>query len=109
MNSRARYQNLLRLQGCSENIVEHCTAVSKKALELADALTIPVNRDLVFAGAMLHDVGRCRTHDIEHVIVGAEIAREEGLSEDVANMIEKHIGAGITKKEAEALGLPSKD
>lgn len=57
---------------------------------------------------MLHDIGRSRTHGLTHAIVGVEIARKHGYSEDVLNIIERHIGAGITESEAEKLGLPVK-
>jgi uncharacterized protein len=34
-----------------------------------------------------------------------KIAREYGYGDDVLNVIERHIGAGITKKEAKELNL----
>ena len=63
---------------------------------------------LVEAGALLHDIGRSRTHDVDHAIVGAEIAREMGLPEELVNIIEVHIGAGIPADEAVELGLPER-
>ena len=36
------------------------------------------------------------------------LAEKYGYGRDVLNIIERHIGAGITKKEAEQLGLPVK-
>jgi len=63
---------------------------------------------LVEAGALLHDIGRSRTHDVDHAIVGAEIAREMGMPEELVNIIEAHIGAGIPADEAVELGLPEK-
>ena len=62
--------------------------------------------DLVRSGALLHDVGRSKTHGIKHGVVGAEIARSLGLSESVIMIIERHIGGGIPADEAEDLGLP---
>ena len=56
-------------------------------------------------GALLHDIGRSRTHGITHAVEGVEIARGYGYGDDVLNIIERHIGAGITKKEAEELNL----
>ena len=64
--------------------------------------------DLIRKGALLHDIGRSKTHGITHAIVGAEIARSYGYSQDVLNIIERHIGAGITESEAVKLGLPAK-
>ena len=67
-----------------------------------------VDMRLVEAGALLHDIGRSRTHDVDHAIVGAEIAREMGLPEELVNIIEVHIGAGIPADEAVELGLPER-
>jgi uncharacterized protein len=65
-----------------------------------------VDIKLVEAGALLHDIGRSQTHNVDHAAVGGEIARKLGLSESVVRIIERHIGAGIPEKEARALGLP---
>ena len=67
-----------------------------------------VDMRLVEAGALFHDIGRSRTHDVDHAIVGAEIAREMGLPEELVNIIEVHIGAGIPADEAVELGLPER-
>ena len=68
-----------------------------------------VEVDAVFIGGLLHDIGRSRTHGIDHAVIGAAIAAEKGLSDKLVHIIERHIGAGITKDEAVALGLPAKD
>ena len=52
--------------------------------------------------------GRSKTHDITHAVVGVEIAKKYGYNQDVLNIIERHIGAGITKEESKKLGLPEK-
>jgi uncharacterized protein len=109
MNLTAQYQRLLERQGCSKGIIDHSLAVTKKALEISSKLTIAVDEDLIIAGAMLHDIGRSKTHGIEHFQVGGELARKLGLGVQVANLIERHIGAGITGEEAKAFGLPPKD
>jgi len=67
-----------------------------------------VDMRLVEAGALLHDIGRSRTHDVDHAIVGAEITREMGLPEELVGIIEVHIGAGIPADEAVELGLPER-
>jgi ribonucrease Y len=43
-------------------------------------------------GAFLHDIGKALTHEAEgsHAIVGAELARKYGESEDVVHAIEAH-------------------
>ena len=42
------------------------------------------------------------------MILDAEILRENNYSEDVVNIVERHIGVGITENEAEKLNLPIK-
>jgi uncharacterized protein len=61
---------------------------------------------LVEAGALLHDLGRSKTHTVDHSLVGAQIAQTIGLPESVVNIIKRHVGAGITAQEAEAFGWP---
>lgn len=48
------------------------------------------------------------THDISHGVVGSAIAREEGFSENVCLLIERHVGAGLTLEEARSFGLPER-
>lgn len=100
---------ILRKLGCPKNVIEHCTAVSKKAMEIAEKVKIEIDRDVIRQGALFHDIGRCKTHGIVHGVVGAEIAKELGLSDEVVRIIERHIGAGITPDEAEKAGLPPRD
>ena len=98
---------LLKKEKTPENVIEHCKAVYKKAMKIA-ANFDDADKDLIRKGALLHDIGRSRTHGIRHAIEGVEIARKYGYSQDVLNIIERHIGAGITEEEAEKLGLPKK-
>ena len=70
---------------------------------------IAVDRELVRQGGLFHDIGRSRTHGIGHAIAGVEIGSQLGFSSQLINIIERHIGAGITAPEAERLGLPKKD
>ncbi len=98
---------LLEKEHTSKNVIEHCKAVYKKAMKIA-ANFDNVDEDLIRKGALLHDIGRSKTHSIEHAIKGVEIARSHGYSEDVLHIIERHIGAGITPEEAVKLGLPKK-
>ena len=95
--------------GCSAEVIAHCVKVSETALSIAHRVNITLNRELVRLGGMLHDIGRSRTHDIDHAVAGVEIVRGLGYSDALVNIIERHIGAGITAAEAERLGLPRKD
>ena len=98
---------MLRKENTPENVIEHCKAVCRKAMEIA-ANFDNADTDLIRKGALLHDIGRSRTHGITHAIEGVEIARKYGYPDEVLNIIERHIGAGITPEEAEKLGLPKK-
>lgn len=98
---------LLEKENTPENVIEHCKAVCKKAMEIASNFD-NVDKDLIRKGALLHDIGRSRTHGITHAIEGAKIAEKYGYSEDVLKIIERHIGAGITEEESVKLGLPKK-
>jgi uncharacterized protein len=99
----------LKLAGCSESVIEHSVAVTEKAIEIADSVTVNVDMDLVKKGAIHHDIGRSKTHELDHFIVGAEIAAELGMEDEVVRIIERHLGAGILKEEAVMYGLSSRD
>ncbi|UCE92441.1 MAG: HDIG domain-containing protein [Methanobacteriota archaeon] len=107
MPSRDECLELLRKSGCSEEVIAHCEAVCRLALSIGKRCR--ARMDVIEAGALLHDLGRCRTHSILHAVEGARIAEESGVSKLVGAIIENHIGAGIPKEEAERLGLPSRD
>ena len=103
-------EQILIRAGCPAGVVAHCIAVSCTAVAIAERITlVPVDLELVRTGALLHDLGRARTHGLDHAIVGVELGREIGLPEPVLTIIERHIGAGITANEAGRLGLPVKD
>jgi len=98
---------LLKENGCSDAVINHCIAVRDLAVKIAEKAN--VNMKLVEAGALLHDIGRSKTHGIKHGVRGADIAKKLGLPEEIINIIERHVGAGIPKDEAVKLGLPAKD
>ncbi|MDV2482010.1 HDIG domain-containing protein [Methanoculleus sp. Wushi-C6] len=98
---------LLRRAGCSEGVIAHCRAVRDLALTYAsDGL---VDRDLVAAGALLHDIGRGATHEIRHAEVGGALCRSFGLDEAIVAIVERHIGGGLTADECSLLGLLPRD
>lgn len=98
---------MLKKENTPENVIEHCKAVCRKAMKIASNFD-DVDCELIRKGALLHDIGRSKTHGITHAIEGVEIARRYGYDQDVLNIIERHIGAGITKEEAKWIGLPEK-
>jgi uncharacterized protein (TIGR00295 family) len=117
---------LLKKAGCSEKVIAHVKTVERIAMAIADRIiarcmripdarktasvcNVPVDLGLVRAGALLHDIGRGRTHGIDHAVEGARIADKLGLPEPIIHIIERHIGAGIEAQEAVKLGLPPRD
>jgi len=104
MPSERECLDILREEGCKSNVIEHVCAVRSLAEEMARLSSADV--ELVAAGALLHDVGRCRRHDIRHVSEGARIARERNLPTALVRVIERHVAAGLTDDEARAAGLP---
>ena len=112
LSRRRKNKALLFLKElCAEDIVNHSLAVSKKAREIADRIKAnghDIDPDFVEIGAILHDIGRSKSHGIDHGIKGSEILRNSEFSE-FARICEVHLGAGIDKEEASSLGLPAKD
>jgi len=117
---------MLKAAGCSDKVIEHLRMVERIALAIASRInahgeastgdqagrgqrTPVADAGLVRAGALLHDIGRGRTHGIRHAIEGAQMARQFGLPEQLVRIIERHIGAGIEAGEAARLGLPRQD
>ncbi len=100
---------LLREAGVSWVDIRHCVKVSEKALEIAGRTGASLDMELIGRGALFHDLGKAKTHEIEHGKIGADIGRELGLPEKVTDIMEKHIRGGLTEEEAKELGLPVKD
>lgn len=100
---------LLRDQGMTEEDLDHSLRVAEKAIEIAERTGADLDLELVARGALFHDLGKTRTHDIPHGQVGAELGRELGLSAEIRGIMEKHIRGGLTSDEAIELGLPVKD
>lgn len=110
--SKRRALSLLIERGCSPGVIRHCKAVSSLATKIARVCKrrgLSVNVQLVEVGALLHDIGRSKTHSVDHAIVGAEIAKSLNLPKSVVSIIERHVGGGIPPDEAEKLGWPKKN
>jgi uncharacterized protein len=107
--SREQALQLLRESNCSPKVIKHCKAVAELALETAEKCRengLNVNLELVEIGALLHDIGRSKTHSVHHAVVGAEILTAASLPEPVISIVKRHVGGGITPSEAKQLGWP---
>lgn len=103
--------SLLRAQGCSEGVIHHSINVSKYAKEIAEKASkdIQLNLQLIEIGGLLHDIGRSETNGVDHGVIGADILRNKGIDENIALICERHVGAGIDKKDAKNFELPNRN
>ncbi len=107
--SRQEALKILVRSGCSSPVVRHCKAVERLAVQIAEACRkegLNVDLQLVRIGALLHDIGRSKTHRVNHVIEGIRIAQSLGLPDSLVSIIGCHAGGGISVEEAKRLGWP---
>ncbi|MEP6526684.1 MAG: ribonuclease Y [Nocardioidaceae bacterium] len=73
-----------------QNVLRHLVESAFAAGLMADELGL--DRALCMRSALLHDIGKALTHEAEgsHAIVGAELARKYGETDDVVHAIEAH-------------------
>jgi len=100
---------ILRKAGVSEDDIQHCIKVAQKAAEIAARTGKEISMELVSRGALFHDLGKAKTHDMDHGKLGAEIGKDLGLPKAITDIMEKHIRGGLTEAEARELNLPVKD
>jgi uncharacterized protein len=102
--------DILRKAGMSDDDVTHSVHVAEKALEIARRIGgNSIDQELVGRGALFHDLGKTKTHEMEHGRIGAELGKKIGLPDEITAVMEKHIRGGLTEGEARELGLPVKD
>jgi len=102
--------DLLRRLKIPLSVRRHSEKVADKALEIADKITkTNVDKNLIEIGALLHDIGRTKTHGFKHALIGGKILRERGFSINLARICETHILGGLDKEDAKRVGLPEKD
>ncbi|MCX7679304.1 MAG: HDIG domain-containing protein [Spirochaetes bacterium] len=85
---------LMRAHRMLPNIISHSKQVMKIALKLVDNLAdgCHINRALVIAGALLHDITKTRSLETgeRHDVTGAELLRNIGYPQ-VAYIVEQHV------------------
>ena len=103
----------------------HCLIVKEIAQLIMDDLEkrehVVLDKDLVIAGCLLHDIGvyECLQNYpvkgnppyIQHGIIGAKIIKSLGLEEKLARFASHHTGVGVTIEDIKKqnLPLPEKD
>ncbi len=101
---------LLKTLKMQPSVRRHSEKVAEKAIEIAEKIVkTDVDINLVEIGAILHDVGRTKTHDFKHALVGGKILRQRGLSKKLARICETHILGGLDKEDSKNVGLPEKE
>ena len=73
-----------------QNVLKHLVETAHIAGIMAAELGLEPT--VIKRGAFLHDIGKALTHEVEgsHALIGADLARKYGESEDVAHAIEAH-------------------
>jgi ribonuclease Y len=73
-----------------QNVLAHSIEVARLAAMMAEELG--ASAKTARRAALLHDIGKAVTHEIEgpHALVGGELARKHGESEAVAHAMEAH-------------------
>jgi uncharacterized protein len=91
------------------SVRRHSIKVAKEALKIARMIKkVKVDLNLIEIGAILHDVGRSKTHGFNHAPLGGKILRERGFPEKLARICERHILGGLDEEDAQSVGLPPK-
>lgn len=102
--------DLLKMLKIQPSVRRHSEKVAEKALEIAKRIKkVDIDINLIEIGALLHDIGRTKTHGFKHALIGGKILRERGFSDKLAKICERHILGGLDKEDAKKFGLPEKD
>ncbi|WP_250035479.1 HD domain-containing protein [Paractinoplanes maris] len=108
---RALHERLAPDRAAFDLVWTHCLIVG----EIAARLLTDEDRDLVRAGALLHDVGVHRLAPgeayLRHGLLGHELLRALDLPEPLARICSHHTGVGITRDDVleQRLPLPPDD
>ena len=102
--------DLLKELNVPYHVRRHSLKVAEKALNLAEKIDEKdIDKDLIEIGGILHDIGRSKTHDFRHAVIGAKILKERGFSKRLSRICETHMLGGLDKEDAKQVGLPEKD
>jgi putative nucleotidyltransferase with HDIG domain len=104
----------LLIEDTSVGLLAHTRAVTQTAVVIGDLIAefyagdIPINRDYLIAGGILHDVGKLLEYkrkgkkfvksdvgrDLRHPFSGTAVAYQRGLPSDICHMIAVHAKEG---------------
>ena len=80
-------EQLLLAAAPGERVTAHCRAVASESMRIAEALPLPLDRELLVSAALLHDAARGEPH---HAALGAAWLNELGYSEAAALISQHH-------------------
>ena len=92
------------------SVRRHSEKVADKAIEIALKIKkAKIDINLIEIGAILHDIGRVKTHSFKHALIGGKLLKQRGFSDKLARICETHILGGLDKEDAKKVGLPEKN
>jgi uncharacterized protein len=109
MLSRDESIGLLAEYGKRAAWVKHCHAVADSVFRIGHIIEsrYAIGRDYLWSAGLLHDIGRCVTHDpIMHGVEGYNLLMKLGHKRE-ASVCVSHILFGLDASEAVQFGLPA--
>jgi uncharacterized protein len=113
---RALHQEHAPSREAFDLVHTHCEIVCAIAEQLLDRTDLHVDRDLVRAGCLLHDIGVYRIYDelgkegytsyIRHGVLGHDLLRDAGFPDYLCRFCSCHVGMGISRDDVRRQGLP---
>ena len=96
-------KQLLYVANPGEKICRHCQKVAQKAQEIAQTLPLPLDQELLYSSALLHDVARGENKPtLTHDMARPEDQPGLAVAQAVSGFIRNHPDAAVTiKKHAE--------
>ncbi|MBN1365699.1 MAG: HDIG domain-containing protein [Syntrophaceae bacterium] len=92
--TKTECEELMAKYSMLPNIIEHSLQVMRVALAITDNLKdgVSINRDVVIAGALLHDITKTKAlkKKEDHAATGGALLRELGFPR-IAEIVEQHV------------------
>ena len=98
-------ESLLAAAAPGARVEAHCRAVARKAMEIAEALPLPMDRNALCCAALLHDVARSEKN---HAEAGALWVKTLGYEKEAEIIRQHHDLASDTVDEAAILYISDK-
>lgn len=99
----------------AQSVFAHTSIVFRIAKDLALKNKLDIDWQILETGCLIHDIGvfECEEYQaknpkpyIQHFLLGSLIVRAEGFNDQIAKMVERHIGIGLTAEEIVKQNLP---